>query len=200
MKRTIRLTESDLHKVIKESVKRILREDLEGQELADYVDSLHLNDNVPSETGIFKGDGEMYYGWGKGNSPYYKYDAFGRRVNPSDPDAPWTDDNGQVHYHPQDPKSDIMNTYRTNARHTYQHGEGPFIRDDRHAARNYVNTGKAQGYDYYWGTNEYDSYPAEDDLKALNDKQAKSDRDNMDRALKAADKRPLHRKGSLNRK
>jgi hypothetical protein len=53
MKKRIRLTEGDLHRIVKESVKRVLREmkgdDLEGQDLYDYVDSLNLNGEPDEE-------------------------------------------------------------------------------------------------------------------------------------------------------
>ena len=61
-KKLIRLTESDLHRIVKRSVNKVLNEDLEGNELRDYVDSLHLNDNVPHKSGIFRyDDGSGYY-------------------------------------------------------------------------------------------------------------------------------------------
>lgn len=47
-KKLIRITESDIRRIVRESVNKLLNEDdLEGEELNAYVDSLGLNKKIP---------------------------------------------------------------------------------------------------------------------------------------------------------
>ena len=92
--------ESKLSRIVKESVNRILREDLEGDELRDYVDSLHLNDNVPNERGIFHEYDPNLYGAGHGGEWYYRYGRDGRKYDVQDKWIPRVDDNGNEIYDP----------------------------------------------------------------------------------------------------
>ena len=74
MKKIIRLTESDLHRIIKNSVKRVLREhdadDPDYGQFGDYYDSMYYKNDVEHEcstmywidptTGKIMDDGEEY--------------------------------------------------------------------------------------------------------------------------------------------
>ena len=77
MKKIVRLTESDLHRIIKDSVKRILREDVLGNnwhENEDERENKVLNNYEPFQNQIenYKEDSELnnQYDWGiKGENP-----------------------------------------------------------------------------------------------------------------------------------
>lgn len=60
MKKIIRLTESDLHRIVKESVERILREDVLGDDWRESEENTVKNNYEPFDSQ--KDDGE--HNWG----------------------------------------------------------------------------------------------------------------------------------------
>ena len=170
-KKIIRLTESDLHRIVKESVNRILREDeRHAWELKDDgIDEFGMDSGYPTPETAKK-----YHA-------VYDNDYIGRRIN-------------MARAMGQDQASgrDWMQNV-----HDPKHGS-KFTNDDPRFrfARDYVNHGKYFPLGYSGG--DYFDDNAEDDLRTFNkserNKQAAADR----RWMKAADSRPLYRKNSPN--
>ena len=162
MKRTIRLTESDLHRIISESVNRVLSEgERHAWELRDDgVDEFDLQSGFPT------------------------LDTNGRYI------AKGTTD----YMHPKIELARQLGSgtgsgYEFRQRH-YRNKfaeDNPTFRD----ARSFASKGK-----FY---NPYGYEDAEQDMKDFNDAERRRQSAADKRWQKAADTRPLHRKGSLNR-
>ncbi len=65
MKKLVRLTENDLHRIVKESVKGVLNEDIWDNEMGDTNQSMQTNELSGSETRIAKHLNKLYQqaGW-----------------------------------------------------------------------------------------------------------------------------------------
>ena len=167
-KKLIRLTEQDLHRIVKESVNRILREDKRhAWELTDDgIDEFDMDSGYPTpETSARYSAKDYRIG-----------DKMEKARNMGLDQASGRDFLQSVHLDPN----------------------RKFKQDDPRfrAARDYVNYGKYFPLGYSGG--KYFDDNAEDDLKAFNksehNKQAAADR----RWMKAADSRPLYRKNGSN--
>ena len=155
-KKLIRLTESDLHRIVKESVNRVLNEvwDIDDNGIVDY-----------DEFGRAK------------NRSYADVIGLGRGL-PSD-----TKRTLRSTPH-RDPRAETNYQYRLDEPEGREHSDdsGKWMRPSDWFVR---------GYDG-WYNDEFK------DFDKQTSQQPKSDK-SFNRALGAADKRPLHRKGSLNR-
>ena len=174
MKKTIRLSESDLHRVIKESVTKILKEKRYAWDLTDDgVDEFDMETGIPSEDTY-----DRFY------DEYSNGDMFDQRN---------TQDrlNSKMSLAKQmgaDRKSG--NEYR---QYHYKDSRNPFAEDDAlngeplvgfSGATRFVNNGLED---------------AEKDIDMFDKAERRRQRAADRRWEKAADTRPLHRKGSLNR-
>lgn len=171
MRRRIRLSESDLHRVIKESVKQILRE---------------YEEIEPNKNYLF---GTPFNVWGDKPHALYAYDRFGNKMFWDEPEDHWNmlhshwDENG-LRY--DDDEWDEYNNQPELAT-IYQQEQDPttpFAQDNRNLKQ---KSFMAPGGQY------------EKDLAALKKKEAQQQKRADKTWQKAADSRPLHRKGSLNR-
>lgn len=163
MKQTIKLRESELRRMIAESVRRILRESDERHAwdlTDDGVEEFSMDGNWPSD----RWDNE--HNWdrriGKGANAL-------RMGLDQQSGNDWKQ--GSVY-------------------------DNPYAQDKRENARDYVNKGKY--YPYGFGSQLWDDY-AEDDLEDFNNAEQRKMAAADKRWQRAADSRPLHRKGSLNR-
>lgn len=200
-KKRIRLTESDLHRIVKESVKRVLREgkylpngydeewennvDNEGPKYYDEewnnsyeraknrLGKLNDTDSVAQPLGtIFKIDHTKNY-------PYGHYDEYGNMVF----EPTWGQEYDGVDYSSDDWDYDKEQPKWKTEMETpsmFRNRPTEFAKDERNIGRK----------TYMSKNGKFD--------KDLNKNRMK-DANNYKRALKAADQRPLHRKGSLNR-
>ena len=156
-RKLIRLTEQDLHRIVKESVENILRESAPKPYQNYYADD--------SENG---------------------FDDYGNPMSNHE----WWGEYGNGLKHRYDPSAKVLQT------HMWSDSDEQFSRNNGNWARVYAKYGST-----------YD--PSQGSMPNLDKKKEKLDADtrrglkwskeNMRRALNAADKRPLHRKGSLNR-
>ena len=130
MKRRIRLTESDLHRIIKESVKHIINE---------YDGYFHYQDEEPSLTDIDDGDVERYL----------ELDDAMQGTKKEQEDYDW----GQF-----DRKRKIETDLPQLAMHNHPHYKditNPFYSNNKHYANDYVKTGGSNAirkdeYDKQW--------------------------------------------------
>ena len=161
MKQRIRLTESELHRIVKESVNRILSEARYAWDLTDDgAEEYPMDGNWPSD----HWDNE--HNWNRSTAKGANALRMGLDQQSGND---WKQ--GSVY-------------------------NNPYAQDNRKNARDYVNKGKY--YPYGFATQLWDDN-AEDDLNAFNKRQHQKQVAADKRWQKASDKRPLNRKGSLNR-
>ena len=155
-KKLIRLTESDLHRIVRMSVNKVLRESEYGKPTSwkEHNDGIATYDEYGNEIGGYNFGAPFH-----GDSP----ESLARRK-----ERHAASDFGH-------PNSDRLIHNRTHSAHDFSHSD-----DDAVFFRHNV-----LGDDEIWKDNEIG-------------RGNKIDK-NLQRALDAADKRPLHRKGSLNR-
>lgn len=201
MKQIVKLNESQLRQVIKEGIRNILSETNDLPDVTDddreYVDSLHLNQNIPHE-GWFRDDDGLYKIGPDGEKYHDRYGSLKY--------MPYVDKSGKRHETHvstsdrfNDPINDDDYTKRLYMRHA--HGNGKFLRNgtcQSDPAANYVQTGKAMTKNDLWGYYDIEG-DVDKDMSDLNKKIKKQNDNNLKRSLSAADKRPLHGKDSLNR-
>ncbi len=173
MKRITRLTESDLHRIVKESVNKVLKEARYAWDLTDDgVDEFDMDSGYPSL--------ETSRKYGKEDNDYLVDKQRKARAM------------GQSQASGKDWMQNVHDPNRGS----------DFTRNNPYGshARDFVHSGQYND-DMDWEYSQGTPYRinAEDDLNAFNNaerqKQALADK----RWMKSADKRPLHRKGSLNR-
>lgn len=183
MKKKVRLTESDLHRIVKESVKRILREtqymddgNLEPQydKNPDSMWTYGTNLNPQGVSGL---DPHSVRGTGLGNK---KQDNL----------ASWD------YFDAVSQGADMK--MRDQANHAYDERTKP-LRNTNDYKSKYDKQAYLYSRDY--PTSQYNHLGINgwaDDLKQDFDKQWQNTKD-IEKYSKQADSRPLHRKGSLNR-
>ena len=156
-----------------------------------YIESLYLNHNLPDKNEPWSRYKSKRY-WSNANTdehPGYTADK-----------ESWIRQQNVKRYW-SDVYPDEHPGYTTDKERwiRYRNGEANFINDDRYSADAFARYGKALQHDYYWGTTDYPRYDAEKDMEDFNNSTRKKSEKSYNNALKSADKRPLHRKGSLNR-
>ena len=173
-KKLIRLTEQDLHRIVKESVNKILNEARHAWELTDNgIDEFNMDD---------QGIGQ-HRGWPTRDTQQ-RYDAY--------------DMDNIEHLSKQGEKAAMMGADRLHGGEEWQNrvNKNSFSHDNRGKANFYVNNYDIADDDKLHGLGDA-IYP-EADLDAFNkserQKQAAADK----RWMKAADSRPLYRKNSPN--
>ena len=204
MKRTIRLSENKLHNIIKESVKKILRE-------YQFDNDIDYTSIYEQALDLLSGGGEPSgYGWRDvAEAMGFRLDSLGPNDMETMQDAiedammetsGFANEARFRNFVKESVKS-VLREYDENS----QGGDGDFRHDYRTAASGYVNGSvnmpdpklKPNDNPYIGDT---DSNKMHKDLtnqnKKMRQKQVSADK----RWQKAADSRPLHRKGSLNRK
>lgn len=195
-RKTVTLNESEMVKFVIEVATRLVKE-IEDFDYG-YIDSLGLNTNKPND-GWFK-DSVGLYKIGPDGKKYY--DRFGDLKY-----MPYVDDRGKRHMAHvatwdrfDDPSND--DEYTKNLHMRNMHGNANFL--DPHTnsyyppSERYINTGEAGHYNPKLGYAEKDG-DAEADLRQFNQDNERRINRNYNNALAAADRRPLHRKGSVNR-
>lgn len=205
--KNIKLSEKQLHRIIKESVNRILKEgkylpdgyDEEWEANVDDDSNEYFDETRPSMFGFptmtnpYKDAKNRMNSlndtestgyplgtiFGRDEKGYYNYDEMGNKHH----GIHWGHYHDDIDYGPDDWDYDKSQpNWKTELESPYQHRIKPneFAKDERSINR---KSHMAQGGTYM------------KNLQKMKDK----DDNNFKRAMKAADKRPLHRKGSLNR-
>jgi hypothetical protein len=165
-KKLIRLTESDLHRIVKESVNRILNE-IDGDDGFNRENRRKEDMDNDFGTAEFFNNGHFPPLGSEGNGETYRMDAF-----PTD----WRDN-------PNNDSSKIKapyNSYVWNKKFS-EHYPTP---------------------ESFWNPRDTRAYKYTRDLDKIHkgeDRFKKAEDNKYQRVLDAADTRPLHRKGSLNR-
>lgn len=162
-KNRIRLTESQLHRVIKESVNKVLRESWKEDMFDDY--------NIPTS-------------WKEHDNGIATYNKYGDNIGDDVFDAPYYGDSEES----QNRRGESHLAW------DYAHPEKSFVR----GLNNYYHFSHSDNDSKYERPHRYTQ--GDDEIWKGVNKPQKPQRDRkLERALDAADKRPLHRKGSLNR-
>lgn len=203
MKKTIKLTENKFHNLIKESVKKILRE-------YQFDNDIDYNSIYEQALDLLSGGGEPSgYGWRDvAEAMGFRLDSLGPNDMETMKDAiedAMMDTSGlaneaKLRGFVRETVKKMLREYDENS----QGGDGDFRHDYRTAAKGYVN-GSVNMPDPKLGPNDNayigdtDSNKMHKDLTDLNKKHNKNQKAADKRWQKAADSRPLHRKNSLNR-